>query len=117
MSDNMELRVLEHLAATIDDINTGLEPKVIASWYSVIAENATQLAPDELKSSISVRQDAVLWMKFNVECSKRAVPYVIEAIESALPEMPFATRLYFQKVEEIIGKEATKQASAAAAPS
>ncbi len=117
MSDNVELKILEQLAATIDDINTGLEPNILSSWYNVIAENAVQLAPDELKSSISVKQDPVLCMKFELKCSKRAIPYVIEAIESALPEMPFATRLYFQKVEEIIGKEATKPASVATAPS
>jgi hypothetical protein len=116
MSDNVELKILEQLAATIDDINTGLEPDVLSTWYSLIAENAVHLAPDELKNSISVKQDPVLWMKFEVKCSRRAIPYVTEAIESALPEMPFATRLYFQKVEEIIGKEATKPASAATAP-
>ncbi len=41
-------------------------------------------------------------MKFEFKTSKRAVSYVFEAIEDNLPSMPFATRLYFQKLEELI---------------
>lgn len=108
MSDDIEFKVLEQLAATIHDINIGLEPETLASWYDVIIDQARELAPEELKSSIGVQQDPVLWMKFELKCSRRAVPYMIEAIGSNLHQMPFATRLYFQKVEELITKEATK---------
>ncbi len=47
-------------------------------------------------------------MKFNIKCSRRAVHYVVDSIESNITQMPFATRLYFQKVEEIITSEAGK---------
>ena len=108
MSDNIELKVLEQLAATIHDINLGLEPETLASWYEAIVAHAKEFAPEELKSSISVHQDSVLWMKFEVSCSRRAVQYMVEAIESNLHNMPFATRLYFQKVEELLTQESSK---------
>jgi hypothetical protein len=44
-------------------------------------------------------------MKFEFKTSKRAVKYVIEAIDRNLPEMPTATRLYFQKLSELIQAE------------
>jgi hypothetical protein len=45
-------------------------------------------------------------MKFELKASRRAVRHVVEAIERNLREMPFSTRLYFQKLEEIIDNEA-----------
>ena len=54
-----------------------------------------------------VIQNPDLPMKFEFKSSKRAVPYVIEAIESNLASMPFATRLYFQKLGEIIQAESS----------
>ena len=47
-------------------------------------------------------------MKFEFKASKRAMPYVLQAIESNLNSMPFATKLYFQKFEEILEKEYTR---------
>ena len=44
-------------------------------------------------------------MKFEFKSSKRAIRYVVEALENNLNTMPFATRLYFQKFEEILEKE------------
>lgn len=44
-------------------------------------------------------------MKFQLKSSKRAIPYVVEAVESFVNVMPFATRLYFQKFLEIIQQE------------
>ena len=108
MPDNIELEVLEQLAATIHDISFGLEPETLASWYGAIIARSKDLAPEELRSSIAVCQDPVLWMKFELRCSRRAVPFMIEAIEGNLHQMPFATRLYFQKVEELITKESSK---------
>ncbi|HEY4673716.1 MAG TPA: hypothetical protein VIH03_06080 [Nitrososphaerales archaeon] len=108
MSDNVELKVLENLAATIHDISVGLEPDMLAGWYKIIVDQAKGMAPEHLKGSIYVVQDDVLWMKFNIKCSRRAITYVVDAIESNISQMPFATRLYFQKVEEIITSEAGK---------
>jgi hypothetical protein len=108
MSNNVELKVLENLAATIHDISIGLEPDMLAGWYKIIVAQARETAPQHLKNSIDVVQDDVLWMKFNIKCSRRAIPYVVDAIESNISQMPFATRLYFQKVQEIITLEAGK---------
>ena len=47
-------------------------------------------------------------MKFKLNISKRTVPFVISAIEQTLPEMPYSTKLYFEKVQEIILEEFIK---------
>jgi len=52
-----------------------------------------------------VIQNEILPMKFEFKTSKRAVKYVLEAIDRNLAEMPMATRLYFQKLAEIIQAE------------
>jgi len=102
-----EIRVLEKLAEMIQDIKHGLDPDVLADWYKVIESEAKALCPDELRESIAVKRDPILTLKFEFKASRRAIPYVIEAIENNLPVMPFATRLYFQKLEEIIQQEAS----------
>lgn len=101
----LELRLREKLQSIVDDINSGMDPDVLASWYRAIASEARILAPPELAKGVQVKQDPILWMKFELKLSRRAIPYVIEAIESNLPKMNFSTRLYFQKVEEIIMEE------------
>ena len=101
----LELRLREKLQNIVDDINSGMDPDVLASWYRAIAGEARLLAPPELAKSIQVKQDPILWMKFELKLSRWAVPYVLEAIENNLPKMSFSTRLYFQKVEEIIINE------------
>lgn len=105
MSGN-EVDTLNKLVETIQDIQGGLEPDVLATWYSLLEAQARALCPtEELRSSIQVVQDLELPMKFQFRSSKRAIPYVIQAIESNLNSMPFATKLYFQKLEEIIESE------------
>ena len=100
---NIEVHALNKLVETIQDVQTGLDPEVLASWYNVLETETKSLCPtEELKSSIYVIQNPELPMKFEFKCSKRAIPYLIEAIENNLNSMPFATRLYFQKFEEII---------------
>ncbi len=98
-----EINVLNKLVETIQDVQTGLDPEVIASWYRILEAEARVLCPtEELRDSINLAQNQVLPMKFEFKSSKRAIPFVIEAIENNLNSMPFATRLYFQKFEEII---------------
>jgi hypothetical protein len=104
----IELRVLNKLVETIEDIKVGLDPEVLASWYKVIETEARSLAPLHLREKIAIYRDPVLPMKFRIKASKRVTPYVLEAIENNLDEMPFATRLYFQKMEEIIESERLK---------
>ena len=97
-----EMRVLQKLLKEIEDLKLGLDPTVLAGWYNKIESDAKAKAPLHLRDSIQVVQNEILPMKFEFKTSKRAVSYVFEAIEDNLPSMPFATKLYFQKLEEII---------------
>jgi hypothetical protein len=104
----VETKTLNWLVDTIEDVKNGLDPEVLARWYDVVETEARALCPDdELRDSIQVEQNSVLQMKFEFKSSKRAIPYVVEAIENNLNAMPFATRLYFQKFEDIIQKQLT----------
>lgn len=105
-SGNVEINTLNKLVETIQNVQNGLDPQVLASWYDVIERESKALCPtEELSGSIEVTQNQVLPMKFEFKSSKRAIPYVVQAIEGNLNEMPYATRLYFQKFEEIMQKE------------
>ena len=105
-TENVEVNTLNRLVETITDVQTGLDPNVLASWYSILEAEAKSRCPtDELRDSISVVQNPDLPMKFEFKSSKRAIPFVVEAIENSLPSMPFATRLYFEKFEEIMEQE------------
>lgn len=108
MSDGIEVRVLERLADMIDDIKNGLDPDLLASWYEFIVERAKEVCPDRLRDTILVERDPILTLRFHIKASRRAVPYLLDVIEEHLPQMPFATRLYFQKVAEILEQEAEK---------
>jgi hypothetical protein len=107
-SKNVEVNVLNKLVETIEGAKVGLDSEVLAKWYAVIESDSKLLCPTgELRDSIHVVQNPVLPMKFEFKSSKRAIPYVVSAIESNLNNMPFATRLYFQKFEEIMQQELT----------
>jgi hypothetical protein len=102
----VEANLLNRLVETIEDVQVGLDPRVLALWYKKIEKQARDVCPtEELKRSIHVIQNPELPMKFHLKSSKRAIPYVIEAVENNAGQMPFATRLYFQKFVEIIQKE------------
>jgi len=108
LSEGIEVRVLEKLADIIEEVRNGLDPDLLAYWYDFIVERAKESCPDNLKETISVERDPILTLKFHIKASRRAVPYLLDVIEEYLPQMPFATRLYFQKVEEILEQEAAK---------
>jgi len=97
--------VLEKLLQEIENVKLGLDPEVLSGWYNKIASDAKVEAPSHLTDSIDVIQDPILPMKFEFKTSKRAVRYVLQAIDQNLPEMPTATRLYFQKLSELIQAE------------
>lgn len=101
------MRVLQKLLKEIEDLKLGLDPTVLAGWYNKIESDAKAKAPLHLRDSIQVIQNEILPMKFEFKTSKRAVSYVFEAIEDNLSSMPFATRLYFQKLEELIELQMT----------
>jgi hypothetical protein len=105
-SNPVETNVLNRLVETIEDVQVGLDPRVLAPWYKKIEKQAKDACPsEELRQSIQIIQNSDLPMKFQLKASKRAIPYIIDAVESNVNSMPFATRLYFQKFVEIIQLE------------
>ncbi|MGA1975515.1 MAG: hypothetical protein ABSG92_07755 [Conexivisphaerales archaeon] len=103
--DLMSMSTISKYAKMIEDLRSGLDPEIIKTWYEKVEHDARELAPANVKDTIDVIQDDLLPMKYNFKASKRAVPFVVEAIEKNLQGMPFATKLYFQKVEESIWEE------------
>jgi len=99
------MMVLNKLLQEIENLKEGLEPGILAGWYNKIASDAKVEAPAYLADSIDVIQDPILPMKFEFKTSKRAVKYVLDAIDQNLSGMPTATRLYFQKLSELIQSE------------
>ena len=100
---------LSKINATIKNLKEGLDPENLAYWYKRIEERAIEIVPNHLKEKIHFRQDRILWMKFKMDVSKRAVPYVIQVIEEYIPIMPYSTGLYFQKVQYILTNEINKE--------
>jgi len=108
MGEDIGISAIDKLLKMIEEKKLGLDPDVLAYWFKIIESDAKALCPQDLRDSISIKQDPVLWMKFQLKASKRAVPFLIQAIEKNLPSMPYATRLYFMKVGEIIEEEASR---------
>ena len=100
-----EMRMLENLVKEIDNLKLGLDTNVLAGWYKKVEDDAKARAPEDLRDSIQVIQNEILPMKFEFKASKRVVGYVLEAIDDNLAAMPMATRLYFQKLSELIQAE------------
>ena len=107
MSDSCEMRLIQRLVHEIERLKLGLDPDVLAAWYRKVEIDAKARAPPHLKDSIQVIRDPILTMKFEFRASKRAVDKVLEAIEANLSAMPLATRLYFQKLAELIQAQST----------
>ncbi len=101
----MESSLAMKINNIIKEMQDGLDPTLLANWYSVVQSKARELSPEELREKIIVEQDPILMMKFRLNISKRTVPFVISAIDQTLPEMPYSTRMYFEKVQEIILQE------------
>lgn len=101
----MESSLAMKINNIIKEMQDGLDPTLLANWYSIVQSRARELSPEELREKIIVEQDPILMMKFRLSISKRTVPFVISAIDQTLHEMPYSTRMYFEKVQEIILQE------------
>jgi len=101
----MESSLAMKINNIIKEMQDGLDPALLANWYGIVQSRARELSPEELREKIIVEQDPILMMKFRLSISKRTVPFVISAIDQTLPEMPYSTRMYFEKVQEIILQE------------
>ena len=100
--------MLGKMSSDIENLKDGLDPENIAFWYKKVIAEAKEMAPPWLVDKIGVRQDPVLYLRFNLDISKRAVRYLMITITNNLDSMPYSTRLYFLKVQEIISQEMDK---------
>jgi len=105
---NMVDNMLRKLEKDVSNLKAGLYPENLAFWYSKIIAETKEMAPPWLQDKIKVKQDPVLTMKFNVDISKRAVRYFMIAIDNNWDDMPYSTKLYFLKVQEIMEEEMDK---------
>ena len=108
MMKNLTNHMLNKISSDVAELKEGLNPENIAYWYKKVIQEAKDMAPPWLVDKINVKQDPVLHMKFNLDISKRAVRYFMMAMENHLDEMPYSTRLYFLKVQEIMTTEMDK---------
>ena len=100
--------MLKKIGNDVTELKDGLDPQNLAWWYDKIIKETREMAPPWLEDKIKVKQDPILHMKFNVDISKRAVRYFLIVIENNLDDMPYSTRLYFMKVQDIMGSEMDK---------
>ena len=99
----------EKLELAISNLKNGLDPENLAYWYKRIEEKSREIAPTHLREKLHFRQDRILWMKFELNISKRAVPYLMQVIEEYIEMMPYSTGLYFRNVQQIVTNEVVKQ--------
>lgn len=100
--------MLNRLGTDIRHLQNGLDPKILEIWYEKVIADAREMAPPWLTEKINVKQDPILTLKFELDVSKRAVRYLMAAIEQNADAMPYTTRLYFLKVQESISSEMDK---------
>ncbi len=106
------MTIINHMMKKIDtdvsNLKQGLHPQNLSFWYDKIIKETIDMAPPWLQDKIKVHQDSILTMKFNLDISKRAVRYFMIAVENNLDAMPYSTRLYFLKVQEVMAAEMDK---------
>jgi len=100
--------MLNKLGNDVTNLKEGLYPENLSFWYDKIIKETKEMAPPWLVDKIKVKQDPILQMKFNIDISKRAVRYLMISIDNNIDNMPYSTRLYFLKVQEIMGSEMDK---------
>ena len=92
----------------VSNLQKGLHPENLAFWYEKIIKETKEMAPPWLQDKIKVDQDPILPLKFNLDISKRAVRYFVIAVDTNIDQMPYSTKLYFLKVQEILETEMDK---------
>lgn len=107
--DNPLDLVSNKIGGSIKGLNEGLDPEILGYWYKRVEDKSIETVPSNLKDKIHFEQDRILWMKFKMNISKRAVPYVMRVIEEYIPIMPYSTGLYFRKVQQILTDEMNKE--------
>lgn len=100
--------MLNQLDSDVSLLKQGLQPESLSFWYDKIIKETKEMAPPWLQDKIKVKQDPILPMKFNLDISKRAVRYFMMVVDDNLEQMPYSTKLYFLKVQEILDSEMDK---------
>ena len=100
--------MMKKLDTDVSNLKEGLHPENLSYWYDKIIKETIDMAPSWLQDKIKVKQDPILTMKFNLDISKRAVRYFMMVVDNNLDDMPYSTKLYFLKVQEIMGTEMDK---------
>lgn len=101
MKNGIDDLILDY-CSNLSNLGNGMEPEVLAYWYKRIEDKAKDTCSNELGEKIVFKQDRILWMKFEIKISKRAVPLVLDTIRQYIPIMPYTTSLYFEKVYQMI---------------
>ena len=101
-------KMLNKIDDDIANLKHTLHPESIDYWYKKIIEETIEIVPPWLVDKINVKQDPILPLKFNINISKRAVSYFMQVVDYNLEKMPYTTRLYFLKVQEIMSAEMDK---------
>jgi hypothetical protein len=106
------MTIINHMMKKIDTdlshLKQGLQPQNLSFWYDKIIQETIDMAPPWLQDKIKVHQDPILTMKFNLDISKRAVRYFMIVVDNNLDAMPYSTKLYFLKVQELMSVEMDK---------
>ena len=100
--------MMKKFDSDVSNLQKGLHPENLSYWYEKIIQETIEMAPPWLQDKIKVHQDPILPMKFNLDISKRAVRYFMIVVDENLDDMPYSTKLYFLKVQEIMGAEMDK---------
>ena len=101
-------KILNQINNDVTNLKDGLDPENISNWYEKIIDETKEMAPPWLTDKINVKQDPILPLKFDIDISKRAVRYFMQVVDANLDSMPYSTKLYFLKVEEILSSEMDK---------
>ena len=100
--------MMKKIDTDVSNLKHGLYPQNLSFWYNKIIKETIEMAPPWLQDKIKVHQDPTLTMKFNLDISKRAVRYFMIVVDNNLDYMPYSTKLYFLKVQEIMSNEMDK---------
>ena len=99
---------MKKIDTDVSNLKQGLQPENLSFWYDKIIQETIEMVPPWLQDKIKVHQDPILTMKFNLDISKRAVRYFMIIVDNNLYDMPYSTKLYFLKVQELMSTEMDK---------
>ena len=100
--------MMKKIDSDVSNLKQGLQPENLSFWYDKIIQETIEMVPSWLQDKVKVHQDPILPMKFNLDISKRAVRYFMIIVDNNLDDMPYSTKLYFLKVQELLSTEMDK---------